>query len=844
MDSSAQLLDWPGKTDENGNERPAVLHMLDVAACAEQLIKKHLAFSSYTESQRNALLILVASHDIGKLTESFRDLIRKGTKGAPRHWQLSDFMLLEYLDCKLGQLGSDEWVRAELYSAVAGHHGEPPERCQGNRAEKRKRRRAIGCGEKAALDWIDTLFELFPNAFLECLGMEEAKKISWALNGLTVAADWVGSNTEWFPVEQGTRNIRAEFEVSRRRAKNAIEKAGLKQPEIVQAKAEEIVGVRKLRPMQHAVSTIELDEGPILAIIEDSTGTGKTEAALILAQRMMASGKASGLFFALPTTATSDCLFDRIQKFVPKLFKSSPSVILSHGRAKLSQEIRSLRGAVTDKTIESNCAGWLTDNRRRSLLANIGVGTIDQALLSILPTRFSTLRTFGICDKVLIVDEAHSYDRYMEEELKVLLSMQAQLGGSAILMTATLPLAMRRAYVEAFQSGIAGKSVQLPSTRYPSLHMVGRSFRRSKIKPSKDSIRSISVVRLSSETEAIDVLSEAVNQGAACVWIRNAVDDAIAAADELKRLGVEAGLLHARFAMCDRLRLENTFTERFGKKGEGRKGQVLVATQVVEASLDLDFDTMISDLAPIGSLIQRAGRLWRHMDIRTLACRPSSEPILHVVSPDPGDVRDEKWLHDVLQSGAWVYRLNDQWRTADILFRTGEIAAPSGLRKLIEAVHGDEKLDLPEKIEDAQLKADGEIMAEAGLARGNTIDEKAGYLDGTRGLSGDDRIFPTRLGEPQLAIALARRCEKGLIAWAVHDNPIVSWNLSELSVSRKRFEQLIPDQENPEIMDVKSSWPEWRRKACSICVVGDDGQIGEKLQYDCERGLRLRANTE
>ncbi len=161
------IFDWPGKSDDGGNERPAVLHMLDVAACAELLIQAHSAFRGLSDAQRRALVVLVALHDVGKLSKSFRALVRCGETGAPRHWQLSDFLLCGPLDETLGRLGANEWVRAELYVAVAGHHGQPPMRAGGIRSERRKRQRAIGSGEEAARQWTSILLGLFPDASLE-----------------------------------------------------------------------------------------------------------------------------------------------------------------------------------------------------------------------------------------------------------------------------------------------------------------------------------------------------------------------------------------------------------------------------------------------------------------------------------------------------------------------------------------------------------------------------------------------------------------------------------------------------------------------------------------------------
>ena len=148
---------------------------------------------------------------------------------------------------------------------------------------------------------------------------------------------------------------------------------------------------------------------------------------------------------------------------------------------------------------------------------------------------------------------------------------------------------------------------------------------------------------------------------------------------------------------------------RFGRDGIGRSGRVLVATQVVEASLDLDFDVMVSDLAPVGALIQRAGRLWRHMDRRPVADRPVSGPVLTILSPDPDQVTDSSWLNRVLDRGAWVYRHDHQWLTARAMFDAGTISSPDGLRALIQAVHGLCTPDVPEPLTHALREAEGSV---------------------------------------------------------------------------------------------------------------------------------------
>ena len=345
----------------------------------------------------------------------------------------------------------------------------------------------------------------------------------------------------------------------------------------------------------------------------------------------------------------------------------------------------------------------------------------------------------------------------------------------------------------------------------------------------------VRVARLADPAAAAELLRDSVGRGAACVWVRNSVDEAIAAVRALRDAGVAADLLHARFALYDRKRHEQTALSRFGKMGAGRAGRVLVATQVVESSLDLDFDVMVSDLAPVAALIQRAGRLWRHMDLRPAGARPVPEPVLHVLSPDPGAIAGADWLKGTLGAGAHVYPLDLQWKTADVVFREGRIVAPSGLRTLIEAVHHD-GVDVPPAVARAELERQGKGYAAANLAGQNGIDFAAGYRAGAG--AAPDTDYPTRLGREQRVLMLARRQGDGLVPWATAGNPVDSSQLSEVQASRFRLDQLdLPDQSLPEIRRLKADWPEWKRGAVTVCPVDGGGGICRGLRYAQMEGL-------
>jgi CRISPR-associated endonuclease/helicase Cas3 len=409
------------------------------------------------------------------------------------------------------------------------------------------------------------------------------------------------------------------------------------------------------------------------------------------------------------------------------------------------------------------------------------------------------------------------------------------VGGSAILLTATLPMDLRARLLATYEG-------QNTSAAYPALSVAGGEVVSDFLPDARPVKGPIRVERLDNAGDAGDLLAAAAKQGAACVWVRNSVDDAIAAVSALRTQGIAARLLHARFALCDRKRIEAEILARAGKNGTDREGFVLVGTQVLEASLDLDFDVMVCDIAPIASLIQRAGRLWRHMDRRPAATRPVAGPVLHILSPDPSNVADENWLRGTLGSGAYVYALPDIWRSAQVVFAAGQIRAPDGLRALIEAVHGPDACALPAPLHAAELRATGEAAAAGTLALHNLVDLSRGYREAGRGDS--DLTYPTRLGEESRVLVLARMIGGALRPWAGGDGSIADWALSEVSERRSRLDRLpLPDQSSPAIRAVTADWPDWKRAEAMVCPVAEDGKICEGLKYRADFGLMFEGGS-
>ena len=330
-------------------------------------------------------------------------------------------------------------------------------------------------------------------------------------------------------------------------------------------------------------------------------------------------------------------MYGRLSEAYRRLFTDGarPSLVLAHGRRNLNDAFTDsiLDGAADDDPSVAQCAEWIADDRRRAFLADIGAGTIDQAELAVLPSRYQSLRLFGLGKNVLVVDEIHAYDDYVRELIVALLEFHASQGGSAILLSATLPAAIRADFVCAFAKGAGTAGEDDPAPCYPRATLWSpNAVLADSVCGRADRGRAVPVRFLPNSDSAVEATAAAAEAGAAVLYLRNTVHDAHDAHGALEALGFDPMLFHSQFTLFDRLEIERRVLALFGPNStaEERRARILVATQVAEQSLDIDFDVVITDLAPIDLIIQRAGRLWRH-------ARPELTGMaeLLVVSPEP-----------------------------------------------------------------------------------------------------------------------------------------------------------------------------------------------------------------
>ncbi|MDZ4811967.1 MAG: CRISPR-associated helicase/endonuclease Cas3 [Pseudomonadota bacterium] len=762
---------------------PLPLHSLDVAAvaaawwdCCPALRCKFLTACArspkYEHTLRAWVLFFIALHDLGKFDLRFQlkapdawtSAWRKVERGidheiTPR--EISGFdhghagiawARLEYSNwLEHADTGLSIWACWEPWlAAVTGHHGDyfPPlmQGLNGIEAEECLTEHDQ-CARKAFVVALEDLF-LKP-AGLSLLDIPPVCSLPARalLAGFCASCDWLGSNTDEFEYRASIHPLALQDYLRERlrhiESKHVLERYGLvasvqKYPGLnVLLKADE-----SPRGVQTLVDSLPIVSG--LTLIEAPTGSGKTEAALAYAWRLLDEGLADSIVFALPTQATANAMLERIEAFAAKAYGKA-NVVLAHGKRKFNEGFQQLidRGQLItaqgkeEATVQ--CAAWLASSRKRVFLGQIGVCTVDQVLLSVLPVRHKFVRGFGINKSVLIVDEVHAYDAYMHGLLGEVLKYQHACGGSAVLLSATLPAGLRAKLLGAW--GSHGQD----TAPYPALwHATGgKTLPTTVADVHRPPCREVGIecLRLEGAFPDNDLLARIVSaaeDGALVAVIANLVDDAQRLARMLReRTQITVDVFHARYRFADRQEKEAAVLKHYGRNAARTAGRILVATQVVEQSLDLDFDWMLTQICPVDLLFQRLGRLHRHeRERRPVGFETPRCTVMTVEGDDYG-------THKLIYGNARVL-----WRTETLLMRNGTLIFPEAYRAWIEQVYQRDDWDNePKKIaEDHDAFIYVQISREKDAQRLTTMTVSSFRDD-------DDRVTGlTRDGEMSLTV--------------------------------------------------------------------------------------------
>ena len=779
-----------GYDPESHHWLPLWLHLLDAAVVAEHLARHWLApttrelierefagsESGLTPVEEFCLLAswVAGVHDIGKCTPAFSvqapglddrmkevGLIHEPVDRLERRkvpHALAGHLILEKWLME-GQ-GWDPEPAEALASVVGAHHGIPPTAA------------ALGqdyyghehlLGEDEA--WSATrheLLELVTRRTGAAALLPRWARHRWSqpflveLSGLLIVSDWIASTEAYFPLlsleDDGARLLAPDAHALR--AATGLSRLEIPAPWhphddgagpdcLLTSRFNLPDGVRATDVQARTLQAARSMGLPGMLIVQESTGGGKTEAALMAAEVLAARTRRSGILFALPTQATTDAMFSRELDWLESIEQAyadegAPSEFaaqLLHGRSRLNKEAQLLRrrgyeirdrllGSLDDSTGETPRPigiGWDEEEartgraadsedgrradlailawfngRKKSMLSDFVVTTVDHLLFGAMRSPHLAMRHLGLSRKVVIVDEVHSYSTYMNVYLDRVLTWLAAYGVPVVLLSATLSEARCTAMVDAYRRGlclVAGErpprcpDPQVVHTPFPCL--VTASAQSPEVVSTTSGRRSTARIERLGRDDLVPLLEGALADGGCALIVRNTVRRAQETYELLReRFGEDVGLNHSRFTVGDRLAKDKDLLDRFGPPRASRRRPhraIVVATQVVEQSLDVDFDLLVTDLAPIDLVLQRMGRLHRHERPRPPRL---AEPTCWIdwlpsaTSDDPSLERGAMTIYgeqDMLLSAAALDR---------VINGSGAVTVPDDVHDLIEAVYG------------------------------------------------------------------------------------------------------------------------------------------------------------
>lgn len=695
---------------------PLIDHCLDVGAAMAVIVEawraplEAAAGRALSAQDVARLCALAALHDVGKANRGFQARIdpAKPPVGhtAPVAALLNHSVLKRSAAAEMLHALMRDWGARQHVAAVMAHHGKP--------LAAFHQRVTVDTGSWTALvdEWwekagddpaasvvpvIEAVRARWPLAWEAGSALPDESRFVALFAGLVTLADWLGSDTRRLPVSAPHGPAREPLRVEQVHAAAAAR--GFLPLDKPARDFEQAFGFPPHGFQLEAAG----DEFGAVALIEAETGSGKTEAALWRWLELRRRGQVDGLFFALPTRSAAVQLHARVDAMLKRVWgKDAPEAVLAvPGYLRAGDAVGQ---ALPDYAVRWDEPGersrasapdsrWAAERSLNFLAARVAVGTIDQALLGILPVRHALFRAGVLSRSLLVVDEVHASDNYMTGLLERLLAHHTAVGGRALLLSATLGAAAR--------AGVLGGAVpplaEAQAQPYPALSGSGAALRPAAGAAGAAKQVAVEVAGLIDDAEAIAARAiEAARAGASVLVVRNSVAGAVAVAQAVAARAPELAfavegvptLHHGRFARDDRQRMDEAVEQAFGKRRHAR-GQVLVGTQTLEQSLDLDADFLITDLAPIDVLLQRIGRLHRHRradrgafaPARVLVLRPATRD-LSVLLGKGGGAR-----HGL---GSVYPNLVQLEATLRVLEQSPEIVIPRDNRRLVErALHPD-----------------------------------------------------------------------------------------------------------------------------------------------------------
>ena len=645
---------------------PLWIHHIDTYNVMQYLMNEFVS-DSITHScaldrtfLKKTALFLSLVHDIGKATVGFQYKI---AFNVPQRAQF----LKHYLDIPNRMDMTEIQNTPHAYSGesiliyngcpesiaavVGSHHGVPAELAEDltcNRKDIVGYRVYFGDTDKNRSNLEESWNCMIQNALFKS-GFDSIRELpnintqaQMLLSGLLITADWIASNTDLFPlISIDDDGDEIDFE---RRTLNALDNLKFTKQWNAERNTysdkdfEETFGFLPRAVQKCMIEIAQTVDDPGLFILEAPMGCGKTEAALSCAELIASKCKKNGLFFGMPTQATANGIFSRVVNWAEKQSEEFYHCVqLQHGNAALNETFQKIQRGIPEEESDSGVIvhSWFCDSKK-SCLADFVVATVDQLLMLALKRRHVMLLHLGLSEKVIIIDEVHAYDAYMNQYLERTLQWLGAYHTPVILLSATLPSKRRMSLVRAYLNQKTSNEVFEKNISYPLLTWTDGGKIMQKALPYNADKKTIRISKCNNK-DLIEIVRSAVSFGGCVGIIMNTVSHAQSAAKLIQNEITDNILLyHAQYIMPDRAAKEEILLERIGSdsKPEKRQGFVVIGTQVLEQSLDIDFDILIIDICPVDFLLQRIGRLQRH-----LRKRPNgfSQPVCYVLTDEYDD---------------------------------------------------------------------------------------------------------------------------------------------------------------------------------------------------------------
>lgn len=691
-----EIVAWGKLSRENSDEHPLLDHMTDVAACFLALAEcsgvrralEDTAGRTLEPADLQRLAVLVFLHDVGKANAGFQSRRWQLPERPPGLWPIAPFghgpegwelIAARVENAERYALGLPiaeivawgDTAVCELLQASISHHGRPLGVSPGKEFEG-VWKPVLGSTGVVLYDPAATLVSMgerlkqsYPLAFTDCSQpLPDQPAFVHLFAGLVQLADWLGSDTRigFFPY---TAPDEDRTQTAASRAKHAVQTIGL---DVSNWRAELFAkpptfraafGVLDARPMQLAAADLSLGN---IVVLEAETGSGKTEAALWRFVQLFEAGKVDSLYFALPTRVAASQLYQRVFELVKRLWpKDAPVVVralpgyeAADGQDKIS--LPDFKVHWPDHPADEKAhQRWVAEAPKRFLAATVAVGTIDQALLGAIKVRHAHMRHALLTRSLLVVDEVHASDAYMTALLEKLLQAHVKAGGQAMLLSATLGSSARTRFLNI---GLSKKQA-LPlmadacAAPYPAVsfrNASGIHLQPVAGNPHHKTVYWETLDAMDDPVRIATLAAQAAAQGARVLVVRNTVPAAVATLKALEQLNwVQGGdwlfkvngvstVHHSRYSRQDRPVLDQAVEAQLGKTRQDRRGRVIIGTQTLEQSLDIDADLLITDLCPMDVLLQRLGRLHRHTRAEEERPEGYRQPRAWVLTPNEHDL--------------------------------------------------------------------------------------------------------------------------------------------------------------------------------------------------------------